>query len=291
MYRSQNLIKIARRVGFSTASNHKSDIKSIQMPTPLSIGFDMTYQQASSNVEEGNRPMVVIAGWMGAKEKQLKPYLSFYHNKNIDTLSFAVGPKHVLFPSEAKKQMESVLGYVSDPEKSGIKTPSCIIFHHFSVGGFLYGLILLLLKDSNRFTNVSAIIRAQIFDSPPDYKSIPKGIARSMGIDGIAENIIEFSARTYLKLSENYAGVLHRASSDAFHRNSIPAPSLWFYSKADPVARIEDCVTIVEKWKSRGTIVQECVWEDTPHIQHARYDPKRYFGTLEKFLKDHKIIA
>lgn len=61
-------------------------------------------------------------------------------------------------------------------------------------------------------------------------------------------------------------------------------------SKADPVADWKDCVTVINKWRASGTIVEECVWEDTPHIQHARYDPERYYGTLEKFLIAHKCI-
>ncbi len=44
------------------------------------------------------------------------------------------------------------------------------------------------------------------------------------------------------------------------------------------------------KWKSKGTKVQTCQWEDTPHIQHARYDPERYFGTLDTFLSEHKLV-
>ena len=35
--------------------------------------------------------------------------------------------------------------------------------------------------------------------------------------------------------------ILKRASSAAFHDNVITAPALWFYSKADPVARYQDC--------------------------------------------------
>eukprot|EP01036_Dinobryon_divergens_P028536 gene28536-37494_t len=274
----------------STAKREVIDSRDIQMPTPLSAGFDMKFQRANGKNDQ-KRPLVVIAGWMGAKERQLNPYISFYHSKNIDTLSFAVGPKHVLFPSDSKKQMEAVIDFISNPSDPSITAPSCILFHHFSVGGFLYGLLLLLLKEDKRFDSFIPMIRAQIFDSPPDYKSIASGMARSMGFTGIGQNIVEFSASAYLKLTENYAGVLHRASSAAFHGNEVPAPSLWFYSKADPVSKFEDCNIVIEKWKARGIQVQQCMWDDTPHIQHARYDPKRYFGTLEAFLLENKIIS
>lgn len=273
--------------------------KDARMPTPMSLGYDMKYHPAPGNHGSSPRPLVVIAGWMGAKERQMKPYLNFYHDRNIDTISFAVGPNHVLFPAKAMEQMEAVLGAVaashSHPEgavqdKKKISKPSSILFHHFSVGGFLYGQAIIAMQKHSHLKHVHSTIKAQIFDSPPDYQSIPKGISRSMGIGGVAEKMIEKCAQAYLKVTENSAGVMHRASSHAFHENSIDAPALWFYSKADNVCEWQDCVTVTDKWKAKGTEVEECVWEDTPHIQHARVDPDRYFGTLDKFLKKHEII-
>ena len=266
------------------------------MPTPRSLGFDMKYQRAASCDSDTQRPLVVVAGWMGAKERQLKPYLKFYHDRGIDTLSFAVGPHHVLIPSKSMQQMEAVLDLVSaNPpgcDGSGHKspedfqTPSSLLFHNFSVGGFLYGQTLLALsKRSDHGKYIQSNIRAQIFDSPPDFMNIPKGIARSMGIGGTGEFLVQSMAQLYVAATHNTAGVAHRASSAAFHENSISAPSLWFYSKADPVADWRDCVTVIEKWRGKGTQVEEVVWEDTPHIQHARVDPDRYFGALDAFLQ------
>lgn len=274
--------------------------KDARMPTPLSLGYDMKYHPAPGNAGSSPRPLVVIAGWMGAKERQMKPYLSFYHERNIDTISFAVGPNHVLFPAKAMEQMEAVLSTVAEAhnhaddsdqsDKKKINKPSSILFHHFSVGGFLYGQAIIAMQKHAHLNNFHSSIKAQIFDSPPDYQNIPKGISRSMGIGGVVEKVIEKVARGYLKVTENSAGVMHRASSHAFHENSIAAPSLWFYSKADPVSDWQDCVTVTSKWKAKGTEVEECVWDHTPHIQHARIDPDRYFGTLDKFLKKHSII-
>lgn len=261
----------------------------------------MRYHSANCADDEP-RPLVVIAGWMGAKERQMRPYLNFYHERGMDTISFAVGPNHVLFPEKAMEQMESVLSAVSaahngEAPKVAVKAPggkiakpSKIIFHHFSVGGFLFGQALIAMQKHSHLNHLKGEIKAQIFDSPPDYASIPKGISRSMGIGGPMEVLIEKTARLYLKLTENSAGVMHRASSHAFHENDTPAPALWFYSKADAVCEWRDCETVTSKWKAKGTEVEECVWEDTPHIQHARVDPDRYFGTLDRFLKKHGII-
>jgi hypothetical protein len=271
------------------------------MPTPLSLGYDMRYHAALCE-DDQPRPLVVVAGWMGAKERQMRPYLDFYHERNMDTISFAVGPNHVLFPEQAMEQMESVLNAVSAARQGvapsvtvkapggKIAKPSMILFHHFSVGGFLFGQALIAMQKHDHLNHLRGEIKAQIFDSPPDYASIPKGIARSMGMGGAVEVMVENTARLYLKMTENSAGVMHRASSHAFHENEVSAPSLWFYSKSDPVSNWQDCTTVTNKWKQRGTHVEECVWEDTPHIQHARVDPDRYFGTLDRFLRKHKVI-
>lgn len=203
---------------------------------------------------------------MGAKERQMKPYLSFYHEHNIDTISFAVGPHHVLFPSQAEKHMEVVLKLVYDinrinnsssnnksiEDKVIVHPTNCLLFHHFSVGGFLYGQALLAMKSNPNLNGIHNIIKGQIFDSPPDYSNISIGISKSIGITGITEKIVEYCARSYLKLTEDSTGRMHKASSNAFHENNIQAPSLWFYSKADPVADWKDCVTVINKWKAKG---------------------------------------
>ena len=111
-----------------------------------------------------------------------------------------------------------------------------------------------------------------------------RGISKSVGAPKFLEKTIELAARTYLKATERSAGVLHRAASAAFHDNDVHSPSLWFYSKSDPVADWRDCVIVMDKWRGRGIEVEECVWDESPHIQHARRDPERYFSTLKAFL-------
>jgi hypothetical protein len=145
-------------------------------------------------------------------------------------------------------------------------------------------------KAKSELASVRPTIRAQIFDSPPDYLNIPRGISKSVGAPRFLEMPIEIAVRGYLKLIEGSAGVLHKAASQAFHENDIPAPSLWFYSKDDPVADWKDCVIVIGKWRTKGIIVEECVWDKSPHIQHARKDPERYFSTLQVFLQKNGIL-
>ena len=262
------------------------------MPTPRSLGFDLTYQTAPLSKPEVAPRLAIVCGWMGAKPRQLNPYIRFYTDRGFDVLSFAVGPQHVLQPQTATKLMNKVLQVALEGRHGvgGGLPPSCVVTHSFSVGGYLTGQLLRVLNEPDRVQDKEryhALIKAQVYDSPPDFRSIAKGIGASLGMGPIVAGAIELVAKGYLLASATTAGVEHKASSAHFHNNHLPAPSLWLYSKADPVALEEDCLTVIGKWTANGRVCEQIVWEDTPHIQHGRLDPGRYFGGLDAFMKKH----
>lgn len=299
-----------------------------EMPTPLSLGSNLTYHAASDSKPHRisphgtRRPLVLVAGWMGAKARQLKPYLRFYHDRGFDTLSFAVGPQHVLFPDQATAQMRLALDHCLTPAASETRPLTSLAFHMFSVGGFCYGQMLRILAEEDRYNEVPRMISAQIFDSPPDIKGIARGaccvhrlnsttwdcpngprdlrrmhcpilagVSRSMGVGEPLSTAVEYGLSGYLALTANTAvGRGHEAASAAFHGNSLSAPSLWYYSKADLVADWQRIEAVQDKWRSRGTSIEQCRWDDSPHIQHGRVDPERYFATLAGFLQRHKLV-
>lgn len=237
-------------------------------------------------------PLVVFCGWMGAKPSQMDKYLSLWHERGADTLSFAVGPMHVLFPSRGMAVMDAVTMAVRDDIERAGKRP--IIFHHMSVGGYLFGQWLRTLERDGRSSANDPLLQsvtAQIFDSPPDVNGIANGAARSMGVGGIREVVFTQALRLYLALTRDTAGVHHRAASDAFHANSVRAPALWFFSRADEVSRHQDCERVAGLWRSSGIDVTQVVWDNTPHIQHFRVDPERYVAELDRFLERTGALA
>ena len=121
-------------------------------------------------------------------------------------------------------------------------------------------------------------------------RGIAKGVGQSMGMGPLVAKPVEMAISAYLALVKNTAGVEHRKASESFHTNYIGAPSLWFYSESDLVANPDDCRTVISTWREQGTHVEEVVWEKSPHIQHGRRDPERYFGSLSAFLKREKLL-
>ena len=91
------------------------------------------------------RPLVVLCAWMGARPQQMSKYLDLWSERGSDTLSFAVGPQHVLFPALAQRHMEGIASQVRAELDDG-DGDRPVIFHHFSVGGFLFGQMLRTLE-------------------------------------------------------------------------------------------------------------------------------------------------
>ena len=258
-------------------------------PKPLKLSVDLTYQAAPDAGNKCESKLAVVCGWMGANPKQLKSYTKFYSDRGYDVLYYAVGPQHVLQPHTAMQLMKEVVkisvhGFHPD------RVPTKVVTHCFSVGGYLTGQMLRLLNQAEHAGDrkkFHAVVKAQVYDSPPDFRSIAKGIGASLGMGGLVAGAVEGIVKLYLKASAKTAGVEHLASSAHFHENHLPAPSLWLYSRTDPVALEEDIQTVMSKWRTKGYVVEEVVWEDTPHIQHGRKDPERYFGALDTFLATH----
>ena len=293
MFNPARRLVVMRRLRLSMSSSSSSSSSSppapadLAMPTPLSLGFNLTLQKAPQEMQQSGRAVVVLCGWLGAKPRQLRVFQEFYHKHGFDVISFAVGPAHVLRPKSALELMGKVVDLsTADYSK--------VVFHHFSVGGYLFGQMLRVLESRGQQganTFLTKLVRAQVFDSPPDIAGVPAGLAASMGIKNAAvSKLIELTVKGYLAATASTSGVEHAAASQSFHNNNCPAPSLWFYSKADPVANYLDCQTVIAKWRARGTVVEECVWEDSKHIQHAKKDPDRYFGQLEGFLRKHQVL-
>lgn len=178
--RSLVAMVVARRAYSSTVAVRATTVSTIH-----SHLADNSNNSSNSNNSKKNKTLVVIAGWMGANEKQLKSYVNWYNKKGIDVLSFSVGPMHILKPSSAMDQMRTIL--------EEVQQRNCqVCFHHFSVGGYLFGQMLrLIAADSDKYDSVVKKIRGQIFDSPPDINGISTGISKGIGIPAPLQFIVK----------------------------------------------------------------------------------------------------
>ena len=271
----------------TTATSSIATATTSSIPKILNVSKDQTLNYRPNPLkEQDSKKLVVMIGWLGAKDSQMKTYLSYYHSHGFDTLSFAVGPRHVIFPHDAMKHMENVWDTAAELSPN---TP--ILLHAFSMGGYLFGQSLRCIESQpERYGYLRSQIKAQVYDSVPDHGSIAHGISKSFNLPSPFEKAIEMMAKGYLTFTHDTAGVEHRAASHSFHNNFVQAPALFYYSLSDPISRYQDVERVMKTWEGNGIPVEGCKWEKSPHIQHARRDPERYFGELEKLLVRTQLI-
>lgn len=132
----------------------------------------LVYHAAAQDDNVRDRPLVVLLGWMLGKQKHVDKYAAWYNSQGMDGVSLLPGPSHVLsvdtvgccyclismdslliipiqsqscsfptfahFHSQAKAAAAALVDLVSHAHIA--ERP--LIFHGFSVGGFLYGCML-----------------------------------------------------------------------------------------------------------------------------------------------------
>tara|TARA_B110000208_G_scaffold157029_1_gene190586 strand:+ start:49 stop:987 length:939 start_codon:yes stop_codon:yes gene_type:complete len=262
--------------------------------TKLSLGHGLTLRTptaaaAAAAAPEEGRPIAIVAGWLGARERQLRRFSDFYSERGYDVVTFAAGPFDVLMPSRGDRLMRHVMETVDKMSAAQADIPPRpVVFHGFSVSGYLYGLALLAIDaEPMKFGRFASSVKVQAFDSPPDFENIALGVGRSMGFQGILSLWVTRALDLYLLLTRYGAGKQYRASSKALHDNELRAASIFFFSKSDPVADHVVCERVAGLWRGRGNRVEEVVWEESPHIQHAKRDGARYFHELELFLDEN----
>ena len=73
-------------------------------------------------------------------------------------------------------------------------------------------------------------------------------------------------------------------SSAAFHRNSLRLPSLFLYSRADPIGVADIIEGVMDNWRRQEITVSHKCWDHSPHVSHFHHHPDEYVETLLTFL-------
>ncbi|KAG5649539.1 hypothetical protein H0H81_003194, partial [Sphagnurus paluster] len=63
-------------------------------------------------------------------------------------------------------------------------------------------------------------------------------------------------------------------------------PRLYLYSKQDEIVPSHEVEGHFNDAKAAGLLVRAEVFDDTPHVSHARINPERYWGAVEDIWRD-----
>ncbi|KAJ1457893.1 hypothetical protein M885DRAFT_562370 [Pelagophyceae sp. CCMP2097] len=236
--------------------------------------------KVSNDIPAGSkRPLALLFGWVGSTPRLLTKYAEVYGACGMDALVVSGAPKHVLRPvSSGRATVQALIDCVKEhPERD-------LVCMGFSVGAYMYGHLLNLVADDAALRNR---IRGQVFDSPVDFYGVPYGLSTAItGGEGLPQRLLQRSVELYMSLFHSAITVHYIASSDAFHGNTLTAPSLWLYSSADKVTSVQAIEDLSDKWRARGTPVERRNFGTSKHVEHLRSFPDDYRACLSVFLQN-----
>lgn len=67
-------------------------------------------------------------------------------------------------------------------------------------------------------------------------------------------------------------------------------PQLYLYSKGDEICTWKSINDFVDEQRKNCKVVEEHLWEDSPHVQHLRKYPDEYKAKISKFLTEKARI-
>ncbi|OWF50533.1 transmembrane protein 53-A-like [Mizuhopecten yessoensis] len=225
------------------------------------------------------RPLMLLFGWMGAKRKHMQKYEEYYLNRGYTVLTVSSSPIDILKPVRAQGIASKILNHIDDRSRNVGRQP--ILLHGFSVGGYLIAEFHVKLNSEK--TIARDLIVAQVLDSPVDFDGIPKGFSTALTNNPALRFLIRNSLHLYMNMFRTSVLEFHKAS-EAFKYNKYCVPSLFLYSKADPVATLETVEGFINGFDQRKIPVQSKCWHDSPHVSHYYYYPREYTDILTSFL-------
>lgn len=288
------------------------------LPEPASL--DITGSSACSVAK--SRTVVVLLGWLGAKQKHLKRYADWYTSRGFHAITFTFPMAEILtyqLGGKVEQHIDLLVNHLADwlEEEHGKN----LVFHTFSNTGWLtYGAILERFQHHD--SSLMGRIKGCIVDSAPVAAPDPqvwasgfsaaflkKNSVATKGLTTLDNTGMEVSisnkeniepkpavteAALLLVLEKIFGVVLklptvNRRLSDVLDMLSSSQPScpqLYIYSSADRVIPAGSVESFIEEQRRAGREVRACNFVSTPHVDHFRNDPKLYTSQLSQFLAD-----
>lgn len=225
------------------------------------------------------RPLMLLFGWMLAKRKHIQKYEEYYLNRGYNVMTVSGSPMDILKPERAQGIASRLLAHIDDRSREVGKQP--ILLHGFSVGGYLIGEFHVKLNSEE--TVARDLLIAQVFDSPVDFDGIPEGFSKVLTKNPALRFLIRNSLHLYMATFKTNVSKFLKAS-EAFKLNKYHVPSLFLYSKADPVGNPVTIERVIEDFHQRKIAVRSKCWHDSPHVSHYHYYPQEYVEILTAFL-------
>ncbi|XP_076885554.1 uncharacterized protein LOC143535104 [Bidens hawaiensis] len=301
VYRSAELAKTHRPIDYSTSVPATSKDVVYVWHLPQSNAIDLSKK---------SKMVVVLLGWLGAKQKHLKKYADWYTSKGFHVITFTFPMSEILsyqVGGKTEQYIDSLVTHLSEWLEE--ECNHNLVFHTFSNTGWLvYGAMLEKFQTQDH--TLMERIKGCIVDSAPVAASDPQIWASGFSAAFLKKNSIaatgyrnkdDIAAKPTLQevallvvLEKFFHVVLNLPAIDKRLSNVLvqlksgqpSCPQLYFYSSADKVIPAGSVESFIEVQQRMGHVVRSCNFKSTPHVDHFRHEPELYTTHLSQFLND-----
>ncbi|WOG83550.1 hypothetical protein DCAR_0102726 [Daucus carota subsp. sativus] len=269
-----------------------------------------------------SRTVVVLLGWLGAKQKHMRKYAEYYTSRGFHVITFTFPMSEILSYQagwKAEEHVDLLVNHLSDwlEEEHG----NNLVFHTFSNTGWLtYGAILekFQQEDDGLIERIkgcivdsapvaapdpqvwaagfsAAILKKQSVATKQDTEANRRNLEVS-GNNNVSEEVKPafMEAALQVVLERVFEVVLKLPAVDGrlsslmgqLKSRQPSCPQLYIYSSADKVIPAEYVESFITEQQRIGHQVRSCNFISTPHVDHLRNDPELYTSQLTQFLED-----
>ncbi|KAK1387254.1 transmembrane protein 53 [Heracleum sosnowskyi] len=264
-----------------------------------------------------SRTVVVLLGWLGAKQKHLRKYAEYYTTRGFNVITFTFPMSEIVgykAGGKAEEHVDFLVNHLSDCLEDELEKN--LVFHTFSNTGWLtYGVILEKFQEMDY--TLRGRIKGCIVDSAPVASPHPQVWASGFSaaflkkqsavtkegkttevpgrtnVSGEAKPAFK-EAALHVILEKVFEVVLRLPPvngkltflMDKMKSGQPRCPQLYIYSSADKVIPAEFVESFIAEQKRIGHQVRACNFISTPHVDHMRNCPELYKTQLTEFLED-----
>ncbi|KAJ3976081.1 hypothetical protein EV361DRAFT_367889 [Lentinula raphanica] len=273
---------------------------------------------SSNALEPSNTPSIILVfGWMGAKLSHILKYTNVYREMYPDAMQIIVQSRPQFFWSSDRTRMNDLVPVAEILEARGcIETKPekplefsdsepRILVHSFSNGGGMqmYTLGKLLrarLKSSSpNSRQTKPRMSAMVIDSCPANATL-RGALRAftaalpkssrLRIPLIIFIILIYSFNSFKNWVFGIYPIFERLKRGLLRKSPeggvLPwttekTPRMYVCSRKDELVPFEQVEEHVKEAKGQGLNAKIEIYDDTPHVAHARQYPERYWGAVK----------
>ncbi|KAG8058681.1 hypothetical protein GUJ93_ZPchr0002g25534 [Zizania palustris] len=284
------------------------------------IQWDLPQPDAASPLGAGavravrkGATLVVLLGWLGARQKHLRRYADLYRERGVGSVRFVVPVRELVgldLGSRVERRVAELAAEIAAwCEADHHRT---LMFHTFSNTGWLaYGAILDNLQSR---ADIIERIQGCVVDSAPVLEIRPEVWAagfsaamlkKSSSMTGPStespdvmkptwgENILLTTLQKFFEIVLHLPDVNKRLEKvhSVLSEKQPSCPQFYLYSSADKVIPADCVERFIETQKSLGRTVFSHNFVSSPHVDHYRSFPYLYSAKIDEFLKICSIVA